>query len=413
MSDRVDSLAMEYRAFVASFAKKLSAEEIYEVAFIWVKPKRDISIYEPSNEKRACGLKLFAQLECLGIFSWKETSGLENIAKGLNRSDLLDEVKRFKKNKGKACGRRYTKKKASSFSEERQQLEETFENLVVQSAVLEQQISQLQSLLQRPDCIIDDGLEVVQQSGALSQRLASSLNDVQKKLARRSRADSGTSLGSDSSGDSRCSSGELSALPPLPEYSSAAQDTAPAPSPYHTPPAHQRSPPPNRDKPIPKPRSQRFPQCAHPAQESHGNASEFVRPSGQAELAYPKTSHPPTVPPRMVVGHASSLPVSPSLWTGTRGTARVEGVGTEEDDWTGDSGMGTGSDSAQCGGIEEWRRAMKHPPPVKPRTDPPLRRDNTDKGDSTTDAHLYTPLREGTTDKGHSYTALDRRLMLF
>ena len=42
-----------------------------------------------------------------------------------------------------------------------------------------------------------------------------------------------------------------------------------------------------------------------------------------------------------------------------------EGTADSEEDVTGDSGMGTGSGSAQYGGVEAWRQAMDNPPPSK------------------------------------------------
>ena len=37
----------------------------------------------------------------------------------------------------------------------------------------------------------------------------------------------------------------------------------------------------------------------------------------------------------------------------------------EENDHTGDSGIGTGSGTAQYGTHDEWRNALKNPPPGK------------------------------------------------
>ena len=45
MSDNLDTNAIVYRALVASIAKELTWEEIYEVAFIWLKGNGDISKY--------------------------------------------------------------------------------------------------------------------------------------------------------------------------------------------------------------------------------------------------------------------------------------------------------------------------------------------------------------------------------
>ena len=38
-------------------------------------------------------------------------------------------------------------------------------------------------------------------------------------------------------------------------------------------------------------------------------------------------------------------------------------MGEAENDQTGDSGMGSGSGSGQYGAVNEWKRAIRHPPP--------------------------------------------------
>ena len=90
-----------------------------------------------------CGLELFAKLECSGVFS---TKGLRDIAKRINRSNLVEKVDAFMKDASKKK-RRTSEKKflQKKSSEERQELEITFELMVVQIAVLEQHISLLQS----------------------------------------------------------------------------------------------------------------------------------------------------------------------------------------------------------------------------------------------------------------------------
>jgi hypothetical protein len=66
----------------------------------------------------------------------------------------------------------------------------------------------------------------------------------------------------------------------------------------------------------------------------------------------------------------------------------VSEVTIEENDWTGDSGMGTGSGSTRYGTRDEWREALKNPPPEQPE-------------------HLYTSIREDTRDRDQSYQGVD------
>ena len=203
MSDKVDTHAIVYRALVASFAEELTPEQIYHVAFIWLKGKGDISEYSPSRKPTVYGLELFAKLECLGVFSRKKIDGLLEIAKHLNRYDLVEKVKSYQKNRGDSYGIRYAKKKGLSRSEERQHLEQTFETMVTRMALLEQQASLLQSTLQKkPDSdfqLLDEGVEIIQKSDDIVQELASNFSKLLKRFARRSRTDSTASGSSDSS----------------------------------------------------------------------------------------------------------------------------------------------------------------------------------------------------------------------
>ena len=195
-----DTNAIVYRALVASIAKKLTCEEIYEVAFIWLKGKRDISNYMYSTSEKGCGLELFADLECLGLFSFKNIDGLLEIVKSIKRNDLVKRIETYKKKQKKgdnSYGTRCTKERDLTHSEERQHLEQSFKFIVIQMASLEQQLSLLQSTLQ--ENLMDKGMEILQHSGAIMQELATNLTTEQKKFARRSRTDSSASRGKDTS----------------------------------------------------------------------------------------------------------------------------------------------------------------------------------------------------------------------
>ena len=182
MSDNLDTNAIVYRALVASIAKELTWEEIYEVAFIWLNGKGDISKYSPSE--KGCGLELFARLECLGLFSLKNADGLLEIVKSINRYDLVKRIETYKKKQKKGDnsyhGTKCTKKSDSKRSEKRQRLEQTFEVMVTQMAFLEQQLSLLQSTLQ--ENLLDEGMEIVEHSGAIMQQLATNLTTLQEKF---------------------------------------------------------------------------------------------------------------------------------------------------------------------------------------------------------------------------------------
>ena len=182
MSDNVDTNSIVYRALVASVANELTSKEIYQVAYVWLKGNGDISKYSPSE--KTCGLELFACLECLGLFSSKNTDGLLEILKSINRNDLAKKIETYKKKQKKGENiyeTKCTKKRDSTRSKERQHLEQTFEVMVTQMAFLEQQLSLLQSTLQ--ENLLDEGMVIVQHSGAIMQQLATNLATVQEKFA--------------------------------------------------------------------------------------------------------------------------------------------------------------------------------------------------------------------------------------
>ena len=197
----------EYRAFIVSVSKQLKAEEVFELATIWLGGKTDLSIYEPAEEKKALGLKLFIAMDCSGILSWTDLGCLKKILRSVDRKDLVNMVESFIKTKGKSCSKRYTiKKRAKSNQEEeeRKQLQLTYENLVTRSLDLERHIIGLRAILRKEDPVLDGGVSVVQGAESVAQNLAAELHRDLNILARRSRADSSTSSSSDeSNGSSR------------------------------------------------------------------------------------------------------------------------------------------------------------------------------------------------------------------
>ena len=198
--------AIEYRRFVASFARHLSVEEVKDISYIRLKDVESIFKYT-TNPPSATGLDLLARLERLGTFSQENLDGLLEIAKDINRSDLEEKVKTYKRRRTKAV--KYVKRKPQKVpSEKRKKIEETFEMIVVQFAVLEQHVSLLQRTMM-DDAHVDgeqeEALEVLRVTGDLVNDMASKLTFVCKSLSRHSVSSSG-------SGSSRPSSGDYSSL---------------------------------------------------------------------------------------------------------------------------------------------------------------------------------------------------------
>lgn len=194
-----DSQGIAYRRMVASLARELSAEEVKEIAYIRLTGVESISKYT-TDPPTASGFDLLATLERLGVFSQKNTEGLVDIAKDVNRYDLVIKVENYRTNPPKAV--KSVKKKPRGLpSEERQQLEETFEMIVTQFFALEHHVSLLQHTLDGEQD--EDALEVLRAMVMMVQDLESKMKD---KLARASF----NSSGSDS--EARPNSGKVSSL---------------------------------------------------------------------------------------------------------------------------------------------------------------------------------------------------------
>ena len=91
MSDRI-----KYRTLVVSIGRQLSSQEIQQIAFIRL-VKEDITKYSPQN-KDVTGIDLLSRLESLGQFSQENVDGLTDIVKDVNRADLVEEIKAYKRN---------------------------------------------------------------------------------------------------------------------------------------------------------------------------------------------------------------------------------------------------------------------------------------------------------------------------
>ena len=177
----------EYRAFVVSFVDELTPEEVYNIALVYGIKNVDIKSFG------LAGLGLFASLESLGIFSQSRAEGLIDVAKSINRYDLVRKVEAFIQHpkKGDSYGtskkkpEERGKKNASSPSKEFQLLEQAFETMNRQVEVLRRQINQLQSTLQKSDGeAVEGGKEIVHYSGDIAEDLAINLNRIDKELVK-------------------------------------------------------------------------------------------------------------------------------------------------------------------------------------------------------------------------------------
>ncbi|CAI8027250.1 hypothetical protein GBAR_LOCUS15595, partial [Geodia barretti] len=299
---------------IASFAKELAAEEVYHVAYVWLQKRGDVDLFLPSCKPKVCGLELFAKLECSGVFSRKDLSGLRDIAKRINRSDLVEKVDAFTKDAISKKKRRTSEKKClqKKSSEERQELERTFESMVVQMTVLEKHISLLQRTLcqQKTDFeLMDEGQEIIEHL---------SLEPTVQQVEAVTAVTADPAVGGEvSQVESAPSPTDVVAAPPKISLRSESQSKG--------------------VKPSPKPRTRIG--RSYPIQESTGDSVHHP-----LSIAPSHPLPPPQVLPRRnrentaVTSVPSSRSPIPKL--------SVPEVRLEEDEGTGDSGMESGSGSA-------------------------------------------------------------------
>ena len=182
---------IEYRRMVGSIARKLSAKERHQIAYInSIDPMENVT-----------GIDLLARLEWLGVFSQKNIDGLLDTAKIINRFDLVDDINHYRK-KAKTSNLKQGKKtpqKGTTLSAERQELEDTLEMLVNNTAVLEQHLSMLKRTLDGEGDPEDEGIEIVRHIRESAHGLASDLHAAHEKLARQTRSNSSETLSSGSS----------------------------------------------------------------------------------------------------------------------------------------------------------------------------------------------------------------------
>lgn len=226
MSDIADCVVREYRAFVADYAKELKDEEVYQIAYIWLKGKTDITIYKPSNEKKEGPLELFSTLESMGLFCAAEPGGLVEFSKQINRFDLVKKVETFMKNRekvGKDSKKNNKKKRvitttATPASDEHKRLNQARARMITQNMKRERYIQELETLMQKPDYEPELCVTLVRKSEDLAHDHVYDMRQVQNYFGVRSRASSSASSSSDSSTESnRRISQEAKVLPTLQE----------------------------------------------------------------------------------------------------------------------------------------------------------------------------------------------------
>ena len=186
MSDTLQ--AIEYRRLVASVASHLIPEEVERILFI--RREKLEALHVCGDEDTASALHTLAALERQGEFSLQNIDGLTEIAKDVNRHDLVRLIDAYKKTRclakkpPKIRARKLLRKSyyggssSARSSRERSHLEATYEMMVTRFTFLEQQMSLVPRLLEGEGDIQDEGTVILMSLKCASEELATRLADA-------------------------------------------------------------------------------------------------------------------------------------------------------------------------------------------------------------------------------------------
>lgn len=191
MSDNPD---IEFRRLVSDIAANLSREEVERVAYIRLRDSQSRDKYN-AKEPGATGLNLLATLECLEVFSQQNVDGLWEIAKDVDRRDLMGRVEEYKAKRSHAaeCAR---KKPRRLLKEDQQQLDK---KAIAKLAALQKHVSLLQRALNKRTDEQDEAFELLRSMEEIVQTLRAQ-QPLSSLISTRSRNDSSSSSSNGSGG---------------------------------------------------------------------------------------------------------------------------------------------------------------------------------------------------------------------
>ena len=172
---------------MASIASHLSPEEVERILFI--RREKLEALQVSGDEDTATALHTLAALERQGEFSLQNIDGLTEVAKDVNRHDLVRMIESYKKTRysakkppkirtPKLLRRSSGSSSAARSSRERTHLEETYEMMVTRFTFLEQQMSLIPRLLEGEGDIQDEGTVILTSLKCASEELATRLADA-------------------------------------------------------------------------------------------------------------------------------------------------------------------------------------------------------------------------------------------
>ena len=193
-----------FRRLVYNFSQQLSKEECQAIVYIRLHECRE-------RYRDASNLDVLSKLEMCGVFSLSNPTGLIDVAKDINRSDLVNLVKDFMKSKSKE---KKSKRKSANkvektnelCDEEMTRLRPAVEVTLSQTSALAQLVDTLQRAVESRER--QKATEASQKTGRVVNKLVEHLEKVQEALKPHISPQSSTSS---------CSSGEDTCKPPVQE----------------------------------------------------------------------------------------------------------------------------------------------------------------------------------------------------
>ena len=189
---------MAYRRLLNSFSKKLGAEDVKSLSFIYGLGE------QTSSERESTSLDLLRKLECLVIFSFEDPRGLVQIAMDVGYLDWASEFKEYAESRKKPVTVRNSLRRSELPSDVHRSLLEAHDSMVSKFLAFE---DKFQGIWKCEKVTKEDGLKLLRKGKKLVQEMQLGLERAEEKL--NSVSYSAESLSSSSSS----SSIELSSSP--------------------------------------------------------------------------------------------------------------------------------------------------------------------------------------------------------